>query len=209
MNKQRSERSGKYRQRRLEKQLTPIPDKEMILSIFYVNVLNWDNRLTFCSFLFVSWLSELWFSDRELHISCLISFNLSFASFQIAHKWLPWLHREQFSQNNTLLHSGANERQGLQDTSQSGARNKLLLSAHCSQDFNMRLGIGWLPKWHFSKLTAICQSAMLNPIRSVCAILLAHELDFLNIAMPISSWNSCPRHKLDQNFMKTTKKSIP
>ena len=61
--------------------------------------------------------------------SCLISFNLGFASFKIAHKWMPWLQRAIFSSDqNTQFLSGANNKGELLEICQSRGRNKLFIA---------------------------------------------------------------------------------
>ena len=96
----------------------------------------------FCFVFYIIFLSE----DC---ISCLISFNLRFASFKIAHKWLSWLQRAIFLEQNMVSHIQSAMR--MAKHSQWGSTNR---------GFNMHLSIVGLPKWHFSKLTAICQSAI-------------------------------------------------
>ena len=118
--------------------------------------------------------------------SCLISFNLSFASFKIAHKWIPWLQRAIFSEQSTEFLSGANYNGEFPEVHQSRVRHKLLRAPDLQHEVEYRR----LPEWHFSKLTAICQSAMLNKSGRCVVILfmLMADKSLLRLSRPEWDW---------------------
>ena len=143
-----------------------------ILSVQYLNVWNLTLKETVENFLFFSVcipaFTVMIFLTGNCS-SCLISFNLSFASFKIAHKWIPWLQRAIFSEQSTVFRSGANYNGEFPEVHQSRLRHKLLRAPDLQHEVEYRR----LPKWHFSKLTAICQSAMLNKSGLCCHSLYA------------------------------------